>query len=890
MGQLINASLLILGTVAILTGYSFFAKEKKAGIIRIYLLVSGCFAALWCYSFGLMGMFTDMRAIFLSRMFGLIAVDGYLLCMIVLIANLIRLNKVCIYSVSALYTLLACFDVILFAPLGEHHHFLVIDGRTSFTTDSYFAGTYHKIFLGVAIFMLFLVGFTWLFSRKTTQNRKLVLIMVCAHLSLLVSMIPDTILTMFGIPYFPSTCYGVMVSYLITWYNCVHNNALAITLQNVSDYVYQGTNVSILVFDISKKFYMGNDSAKKFFGIEENSSIGLSDLFDISEESARLFFDDVIAGRRDEIKLYTKKGNRSCAMRFTVGRDKKNTAYCFIAFVYDLTKEEEMLKSLKKANEAKSDFLSNMSHEIRTPINAILGMNEMVLRESKDENVLEYAASIRSSSQSLLSIINDVLDISKIESGKMEIIEAKYELSSLVVDCHNMIIERAKDKGLSFNVECDEQIPSALFGDVSHIRQIILNLLTNAVKYTEKGSVSLKINGEKLGEKCLLTISVQDTGIGISKENLNKLFEKFERFDLSKNRNIEGTGLGLSIVKSFVDLMKGTVSAESEYGKGTVFTVCIPQKIENDTPVGKIDFHQVTDNISDKYKCDFTAPDARILVVDDVPENLKVFVNLVKEYKMNVETALSGQECLELTKQNKYDIIFMDHMMPEMDGIETLQAIKADANNINRHSTIIMLTANALIGMKEMYLEKGFVDYLSKPIIPQKLDKLINKYLSDKKKIYADNEGESGKDVEEVQLINDSPAATNLDVVEEMSVKKANLLQRLKELLPDTDIEMAVKYCAGNENVYIDFLRDFAASGRFDRIAEAYKEMNLNQYVLEVHTLKSTSRTLGFNKLGSLAELLQTAGENNDMDTISIVHKEMMNVYEEVLIVLAEVL
>ncbi len=884
MGQLINGSLLILGTLALSTGLSFFLREKKAGIIRIYLLVSGCFAALWCFGYGFMGMSTDMNAIFAGRLCGLIAIDGYLLTMMILIATLIHFKKHFTFAFIIIYSILAVGDIVLFSPL-DYYDFIEIDGRTSFIAESWFGSTYHKVFLAVAVSMLFLVGFTWLFSRKTTQNRKLVLVMVCAHLCLLVSMIPDTILTMFGIPYFPSTCYGVMVSYFITWYNCVHNNALTITLQNVSSYVYQGTNVNILVFDMAKKYYMSNSSANKFLEIEEGADLRLSDIFNISPEEAEKCLDDVVAGKLREIKLHTIKGNKSCNLQFTVGRDKKNTAYCVVVFVYDLTKDEEMMESLRMANEAKSDFLSNMSHEIRTPINAIIGMNEMILRETTDEKITEYATTIRSSSHSLLSIINDVLDISKIESGKMEIVESNYELSSLVVDCYNMIIERARAKNLTLHVACDEECPNSLYGDMSHIRQVTLNLLTNAVKYTQKGDIYFRITGDNRNGQWLLVITVEDSGIGIKEENLHKLFDKFERFDLQKNRNVEGTGLGLNIVKSFVELMGGTISVESEYGRGSAFTVCIPQEVTNPAPIGKLDIGSIVSATSAyKHKCDYTAPEAKILVVDDVAVNLNVFVNLIKDFRMKVDTASSGQECLDLTKNKKYDIIFMDHMMPEMDGIETLGRIKADSDNLNNNTTVIMLTANALIGMKEMYLDKGFTDYLSKPIVPDKLEKIIEAYLPEEKKVYDPEESDSKTEKEVPE------ESSSSDTDENRFGNIQNPLEKIKALIPDVNHKMAMLYCSGSEEMYIEFLQDFAGSNRDKIIEEAYLNMDMKRYTIEVHTLKSTSKTLGFDNLSKMAEVLQFAAGKNDVDFVKNNHGEMIKLYRDILLKLQSIL
>ena len=881
MGQLINVNLIILGTIAIMTGISFFIREKKAGIIRNYFLVSGFCSSMWCYSFGLMGMFTDETILFLTRGAGIVAIDGYLLCLMVFIAKLINFNKIASRCFTVVYSILAVGDIILFSP-NDYVHFTVLDGRTTFTNDPWFGSTYHFTFLGIAVLMLFVVGFTWLFSRKTTQNRKIIFVIICAHIFLMVSTAPDTFFPTLGIPYFPSTCYGVMVSYLITWYNCVHNNALNITLQNVSDYIYQGTNVNILVFDMTKKFYMGNYSANQFFAIEEGADIGLSDLFDISKEDSDKFLDEVIAGEKNEIKLRSLNGNRSCALQFTVGKNKKNYAYCIIAFVYDLTREEEMLQNLKKANEAKSDFLSNMSHEIRTPINAIIGMNEMVLRESTNENVIDYATTIRSSSQSLLSIINDVLDISKIESGKMEIVESNYELSSLVVDCYNMINERVREKGLALHVVCDEQIPASLYGDISHIRQVILNLLTNAVKYTEKGDIHFIVGGKVNREELLLQVTVKDSGIGIAKENLDKLFGKFERFDLQKNRNIEGTGLGLNIVNSFVNLMNGTISVESEYGKGSAFTVCIPQKIVKNIPVGKIDFDSVTtSSTAHKHEYDYIAPDAKILVVDDVAVNLHVFVNLIKDFKMQVDTAGSGQEAIELTTAKKYDIIFMDHMMPVMDGIETLSHIKADKENPNNETTVIMLTANALIGMKEMYLEKGFTDYLSKPIVSDKLEKLIKYYLPEDKMIPTVS---GDTDTATATENTDTATATeSTDTAPDITEGLSQPLQKLKAMIPDVNMTMGIKYCCQSEEVYIEFLQEFVSASQYKQIERAYQEKDIKQYEIEVHTLKGSAKMLGFDKLSKLSEKLQFAAKDNNIEIINSVHSEMMELYSHIL-------
>ena len=377
------------------------------------------------------------------------------------------------------------------------------------------------------------------------------------------------------------------------------------------------------------------------------------------------------------------------------------------------------------ANRTKSDFLASMSHEIRTPINGILGMNTMILRDSDDPKITEYAENIRIAGNGLLSIINDILDLSKIESGRMEIIPQDYELFSIMNDCFQMNRMRAAEKGLEFVFENDPDMPEGYFGDEVRIRQIMNNLVSNGIKYTVAGSVRLKAGfvrdpdtGEDgKNEHGILVISVSDTGIGIRKEDIDRLFERFTRFEENRNRNIEGTGLGLNITWQLVNMMKGTIEAQSEYAKGSVFTVRIPQKITSDKPMGDFSIRQKEHVSTDRGdSTTFRACGKRILVVDDVNMNVLVFKGLLRGTEMSIDSALSGAEGIAMTKNTKYDIIFMDHLMPEMDGIETFHRIRDDSGNINHDTPVVALTANAIVGMRASYLSEGFADYLTKPV------------------------------------------------------------------------------------------------------------------------------------------------------------------------------
>ena len=384
----------------------------------------------------------------------------------------------------------------------------------------------------------------------------------------------------------------------------------------------------------------------------------------------------------------------------------------------------------ERANAAKSIFLAHMSHEIRTPINAVLGMNEMILRESCSDTIKDYARNIQNAGKILLSIINDILDLSKIESGQMEIVEKDYHLGKMLIDIENMVTMRAEENSLALHIQANPMLPEALHGDEQRIKQCIINFLTNSLKYTREGQVTLQVDfTDKDKDTIDLRITVTDTGIGIEEDKLAILFEPFVRLDRSKNEHIEGTGLGLSITKKLIDRMEGRLSVESVYGRGSVFSFTLPQKVAGPDLLG--DYKEKLRRVAERESAreEFTAPGARILAVDDNRVNITVVRGLLRRLKVQFDSATSGQECLDKFAKNDYDIILLDHMMPVMDGVQTLHRMQETERFRQNAPAVIAMTANAVIGAREKYLEEGFTDYLSKPIGHKSLEEMIRAYL-----------------------------------------------------------------------------------------------------------------------------------------------------------------
>ena len=392
-------------------------------------------------------------------------------------------------------------------------------------------------------------------------------------------------------------------------------------------------------------------------------------------------------------------------------------------------KVEEAREEAVMANQAKGRFLAQMSHEIRTPINAILGMDEMILRESKEENILEYAEDISGAGQLLLSIVNEILDLSKIESGKMEIVETEYNLSKLIADLTAMITLKAQSKNLVFNVDVEKTLPVNLYGDDLRIRQILTNLLSNAIKYTKEGKIELIITGEIRDAKVELCCRVTHTGVGITEEHLAGLFEEYRRIEEDSNHYVEGTGLGLNITMRLLGLMGSKLQVRSEYGKGSEFFFELQQEVRGTMTIAEWDKENEHVLAKKNWQGSFMAPKARFLVVDDNMLNRKVFVKLLQHTKIQIDEAESGFECIDKMKEYSYDMVFLDHMMPEMDGKETLHRLKEMKDYPGEQAVVVALTANAVGGARKQYISEGFDDFLPKPIVYKEAEELILKYL-----------------------------------------------------------------------------------------------------------------------------------------------------------------
>ncbi len=886
MGTFLSYTIFGFAVCAIGLGYNYFIKNPSNPKNKRFLLF--CLSsALWSLGFGFLIIQTTTDKAWLCRSIGMIGVFPYIYFGLSLLSYLAESSgkekKLLKYSGVAGFI----FYPFIIDP--KLQSFELTNYGMAYSFNSNFWITLYNVYF---IYILILIVITICkFKKRTDLKRKRVTYrtILLYAIMLAIGATLDTVFPALGLVSFPGSTitqfFGVCLIYSALSYEIKNSTSI----ENIAQYIFHLSNFPIIVFNSKNKLSLISDSACEFLGITKNdTNVMIQDIFDSDNE---------ILNENNTGKEYKCSLNNSiCELSIQKVMDNYGDTVGYVVIIYDLTEKNKMISELEKAkieaenaSKAKENFLANISHEIRTPLNVVLGMNEMLYNETDIKLIKEYSNNIDEAGKNLLNTINDVLDFSKIQSGKLDIVKSDYNLKETITNITELLRKKFEAKGLLLNIDINNDIPQTLIGDKMRIEQILLNLMDNSLKYTAAGKIKVEVNAQKIDKDNVnVIISVKDTGCGISKNDIDNLFTSFKRLEEDKNRVFEGTGLGLAITKKLIDAMNGKIEVESEVGVGSKFTIIIPHEIS--TSKENIKEESKTEVINTNKELDI--PNIHILAVDDNKTNLLVFKGLLKKTNAKIDTSLKGSEAIELFKSNNYDIVFLDHMMPEMDGIEVLKKIRELEKDKEKKTPVIVLTANAMEGSKEEYLSYGFNDYLSKPVNGAALKSTLKKYLFDNesndkvvptidKPTNVENKEEEQQEQpinqnEQKEFIEDKKEeqtkVEQRDFIDEKEEEKINKVEKdihsIREFIEDK-----------KEHINSDLTNSFE---KVKRLKES-GITNLDDYSSALEELKKIAKSKGFTKLTQRAYVHFLKSKDKDVDYLNEHFIDLENEYNKVI-------